>query len=91
MECWANYRSYTMRGPLRTCAIVLATTLLSACGDGGSSRDPTQGSLTIAVTDAPVDGVTGVTVEFTGITVKPRNGTQLEFGLIRPCRSIWQC
>jgi hypothetical protein len=76
-----------MRRPLITCAIIFTTTLLSACGGGGSSSNaPAQGSLTIAVTDAPVDGVTGVTVEFTGITVKPKTGSQLTFEFDEPAQ-----
>ena len=62
----------------RITALVLASMLLTACGGSGSSS-PAQGTLSVQITDAPVDGVIGVTVEFTGITVKPQNGSQLGF------------
>jgi hypothetical protein len=63
-------------------AINLAVTgltiiLLSACGGGGS--DSEVGTVNIAVTDASVDNVAEVWVEFDAITLKPKNGPQLFF------------
>ncbi len=53
---------------------------LAACGGGGgggsggvSSGEPT-GTLTISLTDAPVDDVTEVWVEFSGVTLQPEGG-----------------
>ena len=52
--------------------------ILSACsggGGGGSSRDTGgDGSLSLAITDAPVDGALNVLVEFTGVELKPVDG-----------------
>lgn len=45
---------------------------LTGCGDGGSGS--ATGALTVGVTDAPIDRADAVTVEFTGITVKPAEG-----------------
>jgi hypothetical protein len=65
--------------------VLISSLLIAACGGGGSSSSaPSQGSLSLQITDAPVDGVTGVTVEFTGITVNPRNGAHLEFPFDSP-------
>ncbi|MGX5173906.1 DUF4382 domain-containing protein [Aliikangiella sp. IMCC44653] len=45
---------------------------LLACGSGGSGED--SASLSLSVTDAPVDGATAVVVEFTGVEIKGSNG-----------------
>ena len=55
------------------------TTLLSACGGGGGGNGTANGTLSVQITDASVDGVSGVHVQFDGITVKPRDGSQLQF------------
>lgn len=47
-------------------AAVLSVAFLSAC-NGGSSSDGSTGSLTLNVTDAPVDDATSVVVVFTGV------------------------
>ena len=52
--------------------------LLSACGGSSSDSDNTaggNGSLTVAVTDAPVDGATEVVVVFDAIELKPKEGS----------------
>lgn len=54
----------------------LAAMSLIACGGGGGTG---TGTLNIAITDAPVDGVTEVWVEFDGVTLKPQNGAQIEY------------
>jgi hypothetical protein len=62
----------------------LATIVLVACGGGSGGG---TGTLNLAVTDAPIDGVTEVWVEFDAITLKPMNGTQIEYRFDTP-RSI---
>ena len=54
----------------------LAAALVTACGGSGGAG---TGTLSVSVTDAPIDGVTEVRVEFDGVTLKPQNGAQLEF------------
>jgi hypothetical protein len=50
---------------------------VSACGGGGGgSSDTTDGTLSIAITDAPADDALEVWVRFTGMTLKPQNGPQ---------------
>ncbi len=56
----------------------LASAVLFGCGGGGNSG-PGTGTLSVGVTDAPVDGVTDVWVEFDAITLKHANGEQQVF------------
>ncbi|MBV1905723.1 MAG: DUF4382 domain-containing protein [Pseudomonadales bacterium] len=62
-------------------AIVLLSTFLiiGGCGGSSSSSGVNEGTLSLQITDAPVDGVLAVNVEFSGITVKPKNGEQIAF------------
>ncbi len=55
---------------------VLIVSALSACGGGGGGDG--IGTLNVAVTDAPVDGVTEVWVEFDGYTLKPSDDDDVE-------------
>jgi Domain of unknown function (DUF4382) len=54
--------------------ISLYTMSLLACGGGGSSSGSSTGTLSINVTDAPVDSADKVLVQFTAVTVKPDIG-----------------
>jgi hypothetical protein len=65
--------------------IAMATLLLglAACGSGGS-HDAANGTLSIAITDAPVDYVEKVWVRFTGMTLKPQNGEQFTIAFAPP-------
>jgi hypothetical protein len=62
--------------------------LLSACGGSGGGSggtDPNRtGSLTLSITDAPVDAVSEVWIRFTGVRVKPREGQALSFPFATP-------
>jgi hypothetical protein len=59
--------------------LLLAATMLSfaACGGGSDGND--QGTLSLALTDAPVDNVAEVWLRFTGVTVKPQDSGQITF------------
>lgn len=52
---------------------------LAACGGGGSSGNDAAatGTLNIAITDAAVDSVAEVWVEFTGVELKPASGDMI--------------
>ncbi|MCZ6559899.1 MAG: DUF4382 domain-containing protein [Gammaproteobacteria bacterium] len=56
-----------MRYKIAFCAIALA---LSGCGN----ETPAKGTLTLAVTDAPVDSAQRVVVFFASVEIKPANG-----------------
>ena len=53
----------------------VASIALTSCGgsSGGGS-----GTLNLAITDSPVDGVEQVVVEFTGVSLKPRSGDEID-------------
>lgn len=67
-------------------------TVLTACGGSGSSStsqaqsDGSQGSFSLAVTDAPVDNAIAVVVEFSGVSVKPADGTAIDIIFDEPHR-----
>jgi len=63
---------------IRNLFFLLAATLLAACSGGGSD-EPGTGTLTVGITDAPVDDVTELWVSFVGITAKPQNGEQISW------------
>ncbi len=57
---------------IRLTAAILATAAVGGCG-GGSG--PQFGSLSVGVTDTPIDAdITAVIVEFTGVEIKPADG-----------------
>jgi len=60
-------------------AVVGSSLLISACGGGGSGpMEPATGLISIAITDAPVDEVTVVNVQFTGVTLKPASRDEIQ-------------
>ncbi len=63
-------------------ASALLASQLAACGGGGNSTG--TGQLKFSVADAPVDGATAVVVKFSGVEVKPKNGSALQFDFAAP-------
>jgi len=59
-----------------------AAALLAALA--GCSDDSGTGKLTLGVTDAPVDNATAVVVQFTGVEVKPADGSAHSFDFTAP-------
>ena len=57
-------------------SILTAPVALTGCGGGDATTDTTsnKASLTVAMTDGPVDAATAVVIEVTGIAVKPVDG-----------------
>jgi hypothetical protein len=62
----------------------LPALLLAACGGGGGGGGSGTGSLSLAITDAPVDGVDKVVVQFQAVEVKPKNGPAITFAFDAP-------
>jgi len=60
--------------------------LLTACGGGGGGGGSSTGTLNLSVTDAPVDNADAVWVEFTGIEIKPANGSSFDINFASPKR-----
>jgi hypothetical protein len=69
--------------PARFSLLFLSVVLVSACGGGGGGEVapelPSTGSLSVAITDAPVHDVAEVNVQFTGVSVKPADGNAIDF------------
>jgi hypothetical protein len=64
---------------------LLLTAPFSGCGGGGGGGGASgSGTLKIAVTDAPVDTASSVTVEFTGVEIQPAGGERIEFDFLEP-------
>lgn len=61
--------------------LTLSALASSGCGGGG---DSVSGTLSLGVTDAPVDGVTKVVIEFTEVQVHSSAGNTLDFVLPAP-------
>ncbi len=59
------------------------TLVLAGCGGGGGSS-ASDGSMSLSITDAPVDGVSAVVIEFTKVQVHSSNGNTLDFVLAAP-------
>jgi len=72
----------------RLAAMLSCAALLGACGGGGGGDSSTAtaatGTLTIGLTDAPIDQVYEVNVQITGVSVKPQGGSALRFDFAAP-------
>jgi len=73
-----------MKGTGKLLAVAGAAVWIAGCGSGGGGAgstptEPATGILNIALTDAPVDEVSVVNVQFTGVTLKPASGDEIEF------------
>ncbi|MDH4023712.1 MAG: DUF4382 domain-containing protein, partial [Gammaproteobacteria bacterium] len=63
---------------------VLPAILLVACGGGGGGGGGGTGTVSLAITDASVDGVDQVWVQFQSIELKPKNGSAITFDFDTP-------
>jgi hypothetical protein len=75
---------------MKSLLFATSTVLLAACagGDGGTSASGSgTGSLTLGVTDAPVDATTAVVVKFVAVELKPEKGEVITIRL-SPAKSI---
>ncbi len=59
------------------------TFLLAACGGGGGGAS--TGSLSLGLTDAPVDSADEVVVEFYGVELQPASGARITFDFTDRC------
>ena len=64
-------------------ALLLITTLLTACGsddgDPAETESGPMGTMSIDITDAPLDEASHLFVRITGLELKPQNGKSLDF------------
>lgn len=72
----------------RQIVMLSCAALVGACSGGGGGDSSTAasatGTLSVALTDAPVDQVYEVNVQITGVAVKPQNGDALNFDYDTP-------
>ena len=75
------------REGVRLVAAAVAALLTSGCGGGGGDHSigvtPT-GTLSVSLTDAPVDDVAEVWVHITGVRLKPAGGAPIDFPFDEP-------
>lgn len=69
---------------LKTCALIAGSLILAGCGGGSGSDNNGSGDVSVAVTDAAVDGASSVVVEFTAVELKPNGGNSILFELDEP-------
>ena len=66
-----------------TSTLLLITILLTACGhddgDTAETESGPMGTMSINITDAPLDEASHLFVRITGLELKPKNGKSLEF------------
>ncbi len=62
---------------------VVAAAAMSLIGCGSESVDDSA-SFSLAITDAPVDSAAAVYVQFTGVELKPSDGTSIDFDFDSP-------
>ncbi|OOZ38824.1 hypothetical protein BOW53_14045 [Solemya pervernicosa gill symbiont] len=73
---------------LATLAATFSMLLLTGCNSGSSSgNSAAAGSMTLGITDAPVDGAESVIIEFTGVEIQPESGELISITYDAP-RSI---
>lgn len=70
-------------GNMKRMTMLVSGVILAGCGGGGISEVPvpaasTTGIVNLSLTDAPVDEVSEVNVQFTGVTLKPASGDEIE-------------
>ena len=71
---------------IRSSSLLPALIISSLIGCGGGGGGSSTATLSVAVTDAPVDDATHVVVRFTGVEVQGR-GERLRFDL-EPARDV---
>lgn len=72
--------------PFKLIVVTGLALALTACGSGESAS---TGSLNLSVTDAPIDidKVESVVVEFSGVEIKPENGSAVSFDFTERCNA----
>ncbi|TVP52989.1 MAG: DUF4382 domain-containing protein [Halomonadaceae bacterium] len=68
---------------LKPLTVAIMATALAGCLSSGSSSDGT-GTLSLDVTDAPVDNLSEVWITFTGVTLKPAGSGQIRIDFDEP-------
>lgn len=67
---------------LKPLTLAIMATSLTGCFSSDSGGD--SGTLSLGITDAPVDSLQEVNINYTGITLKPANGDRIEIDFDEP-------
>ncbi len=73
-----------MNKTMSSIAVSMAMILSGCGGSSGGSDDDATGSFSLSVTDGPIDSANQVVVVFTGVSIKPADGTAMEFTFDTP-------
>jgi hypothetical protein len=74
-----------MNQSLKLFTVAALAGALAACGGGGSgSSEPATGSVSVGLTDAPVDSALEVNIEVTALVLQPADGERTRFELEFP-------
>jgi hypothetical protein len=71
---------------VRTWSMPLAVAVATGCSSGGGDVGPGTGTLSLQLTDASVDEVAEIWVQFTGVRLKPQSGEVIEIPFTAPLR-----
>jgi hypothetical protein len=62
----------------------MAALSMTACGGGGGGSGGNTGTLKLGITDAPVDAADAVVIQFSGVELKPMNGSAFSVDFAAP-------
>lgn len=68
----------------KSLSVIALGVSLAACGGGDSDGSTSTGTLSLGLTDAPVDSLKSVHITFNGVSIKPANGEAIVFEFATP-------
>ncbi|QCF27224.1 DUF4382 domain-containing protein [Hydrocarboniclastica marina] len=68
----------------KTLSVIAIGASLAACGGSDDSSSSTTGTLSLGLTDAPVDSLKSVFITFNGVSMKPADGEAIVFEFDEP-------